>query len=65
MKISTDSLGDQFGLKPMKDKDKWDNDSLLDQEGIMDRSTDSLENEHKVETDSLQDGGYIRYIISI
>ena len=54
MKISTDSLGDQFGLKPMKDKDKWDNDSLLDQEGIMDRSTDSLENEHKVETDSLQ-----------
>lgn len=54
MKMSTDSLGEQFGLKPPKDKDKCDNDSLLDQEGIMERSTDSLENEQKIETDSLQ-----------
>ncbi|XP_052069482.1 ankyrin-2-like isoform X44 [Mytilus californianus] len=52
MKISTDSLGEQFGFKPHKDK--YDNDSLLDMEGVMERSTDSLENEQKVETDSLQ-----------
>lgn len=39
MKISSDSLGEQLGVKPKE----FDTDSLQDQEGIMERSTDSLE----------------------
>ncbi|XP_062581044.1 ankyrin-2-like isoform X29 [Saccostrea cucullata] len=61
MKISSDSLGEQLGLKSSSDKDKYDTDSLAGQEGIMEKSTDSLETEKKntaddkVETDSLCD----------
>ncbi|XP_056019544.1 uncharacterized protein LOC125671322 isoform X7 [Ostrea edulis] len=61
MKISSDSLGEQLGLKSSSDKDKFDSDSLAGQEGIMEKSTDSLEADKKystidrVETDSLCD----------
>ncbi|XP_061181777.1 ankyrin-2-like [Saccostrea echinata] len=61
MKISSDSLGEQLGLKSSSDKDKYDTDSLAGQEGIMEKSTDSLETDKKnaavdkVETDSLCD----------
>ncbi|XP_078319339.1 uncharacterized protein LOC111122316 isoform X43 [Crassostrea virginica] len=61
MKISSDSLGEQLGLKSSSDKDKYDTDSLAGQEGLMEKSTDSLEADKKyitsdkVETDSLCD----------
>lgn len=62
MKISSDSLGDQLGLKSSSDKDKYDTDSLAGQEGLMEKSTDSLETDKKYsvvdekeETDSLYD----------
>ncbi|KAJ8318453.1 hypothetical protein KUTeg_003544 [Tegillarca granosa] len=60
MKISGDSLGEEFGLKTTK-SDKFDTDSLQDQEGIMERSADSLEQDKKstgadkLETDSLHE----------
>ena len=60
MKISSDSLGEELGVKIPKDKDKFDTDSLQDHEGIMERSVDSLEGEKKsskeddkMDTDSL------------
>lgn len=62
MKISSDSLGDQLGLKSSSDKDKYETDSLAGQEGLMEKSTDSLETDKKYsvvdekeETDSLYD----------
>ena len=53
MKISSDSLGEQLGLKP-RDPANYDNDSLLGMDGIMERSSDSLElNKKSSESDSL------------
>lgn len=53
---------DQLGLKSSSDKDKYDTDSLAGQEGLMEKSTDSLETDKKYsvvdekeETDSLYD----------
>ena len=42
MKISSDSLGERLS-GPRSDKEKSESDSLLDHEGVMDKSADSLE----------------------
>ena len=60
MKISTDSLGERLSA-PRSDKEKSETDSLQDQEGVMDKSADSLElnqepkseSAEKVDSDSL------------
>ena len=60
MKVSTDSLGERLSA-PRSDKEKSETDSLQDQEGVMDKSADSLElnqeqkseSAEKVDSDSL------------